>query len=175
MVKKKNGYPASKLSLLERAIEIAVKAHAGQKEKNGVPYVFHPLRLMLQQKTDETRIAAVLHDVVEDTDWTIDDLRKEGFPDRVLKAVESLTRSPDESYDEYLQRARSNPISIQVKMTDLKDNLNLRRIPEPGPKDFKRRGKYKKALNMLKGYSRKRSTPAQYRVPKVRSNLFVTQ
>ena len=113
------------MATLERAIEIAVEAHKGQKDKAGNPYILHPLRLMFQMKTDNERMAAVLHDVVEDSDWTLDDLRKENFDNEVIDAVNLLTRDDNDSYEEFVQKAASNPISKAVKIADITDNLDL--------------------------------------------------
>src|SRR5690349_12469488 len=90
---------------LEEAIRIAVEAHRGQKDRAGAPYILHPLRMMLRVQTDAERMAAVLHDVVEDTDWTLDALREHGFPDEVVTAVDHLTRREGESYEEFVTRA----------------------------------------------------------------------
>jgi len=116
------------MSTLQRAIEIAVEAHKGQTDKSGMPYILHPLRLMFQMKSDNEKIAAVLHDVVEDSDWTLDDLRKENFNNEVIEAVNLLTRDDKDSYDEFVQKAASNPISKAVKIADITDNLDLGRI-----------------------------------------------
>lgn len=140
------------MSTLERAIAIAADSHAGSFEKAGAPYVLHPLRVMLRMDTVEERIAAVLHDVVEDTDVTLEDLRIEGFSKAVLDAVEALTHeicTCDDDYFEAIRRAAANPIARRVKHADLEDNLDLSRIPEPTEKDFKRLERYKKALKIL--------------------------
>ncbi|MDB6066855.1 MAG: metal dependent phosphohydrolase [Pedosphaera sp.] len=110
--------------LLERAIEIAVRAHHGQRDKSGAPYILHPLRMMLRVKRPEEKMVAVLHDVVEDSDWTLAMLRKEGFPKAVLAAVDHLTRRETESYEAFVSRAIRNPLAKQIKIRDLEDNLN---------------------------------------------------
>ena len=111
------------MSTLEKAIEIALKAHYGVTDKAGAPYLLHPLRMMFHMPDDECRIAAVLHDVVEDSPVTIEDLRKAGFSETILGAVNGLTRREDESYDEFIKRAGKNHIARTVKLADLKDNL----------------------------------------------------
>jgi|TARA_B100000315_G_scaffold30288_1_gene25711 (p)ppGpp synthase/HD superfamily hydrolase len=137
------------MSTLQRAIEIAVEAHKGQMDKAGMPYILHPLRLMFQMKTDNEKMAAVLHDVVEDSDWTLDDLKKEGFNSEVLKAVSLLTRDDNDSYDEFVQKAASNPISKAVKIADITDNLDLSRISNVTDKDVARVKKYQRVLKTL--------------------------
>jgi len=139
------------MSDLQRAIEIAVDSHREQKQKNGLPYILHPLTLMLQMNSDETRIAAVLHDVVEDTQWELSDLKQEGFSEQVLDAVNCLTHTADVSYDDYIKIVASNPVARQVKLADLKDNMNVLRIPELSEKDLKRIAKYRLAWRQLGG------------------------
>ncbi len=104
---------------------------------------------MLALTTIEERIVAVLHDVVEDTDWTFDRLRIEGFAESVLEALDAVTRREGESYEDFVQRAATNPIGRNVKRADLLDNLNLSRIPSPTPVDHDRVARYRKALALL--------------------------
>ena len=136
---------------LERAITIAAEAHAGQKDRAGAPYILHPIRLMIQMDSEDAMMAAVLHDVVENSVWTLDDLRKEGFSNEVLNAVDSLTHRDKEGEDywDYIQRAKSDPIAIKVKLADLEDNLNPDRLNEVTEKDEKRFDRYRKAQEML--------------------------
>jgi (p)ppGpp synthase/HD superfamily hydrolase len=136
---------------LERAIEIAVEAHKGVLDKGGSPYVLHPLRMMFAVTTDEEKIVAVLHDVVEDgEDWDFDRLEKEGFSTEILNALRSVTKiTENEDYDDFIERALRNPIGRQVKIADLKDNLDVTRIGELIERDMKRLNKYKKALARL--------------------------
>src|SRR6188508_1629028 len=110
------------MSTIERAIEIAAAAHAGQKERNGDPYLFHPLRVMLAVKTEHERMAAVLHDVVEDTAVTLDDLRAEGFPEEVVRAVDLLTKREGQTREDAAYKAVSDPIARVVKLADVTDN-----------------------------------------------------
>lgn len=126
------------MSTIERAVEIAARAHAGQVDKAGVPYLFHPLRLMLSVSTPEERMAAVLHDVVEDTPVTLDDLRAERFPVRVIEAIQALTKLPGETRLEAARRAAQHPIARVVKLADVKDNMDLRRIATPNDNDYAR-------------------------------------
>ena len=137
------------MATLERAIEIAAKAHAGQVDKAGQPYVLHPLRMMLAVTTPEARLAAVLHDVVEDTAVTLDELRAEGFPASVLEAVDALTKREGEDYEAFIRRVAPNPIAREVKLADLRDNSDLSRIAEPTERDRERIRKYQRAIAYL--------------------------
>jgi (p)ppGpp synthase/HD superfamily hydrolase len=136
---------------LERAIEIAVEAHKGDLDKGGNPYVLHPLRMMFTVRTEEEKIVAVLHDVIEDAvGWEFERLEKEGFSAVVIDALRSVTKiTEDEDYDAFVERAMSNPIGSQVKIADIKGNLDVTRIGELAEKDMKRLNKYKRALARL--------------------------
>ena len=136
--------------MLERAIEIAVEAHEGQIDKGGNPYILHPLRVMMSVDGELEKIVAVLHDVVEDSNWTFEALLAEGFSNEVIEALKSVTKNSDnEDYDSFIQRAMQNPIGRKVKIADLRDNLDVTRIAELGDKDLQRINKYKKALKIL--------------------------
>lgn len=136
---------------LERAIEIAAAAHRGQTDKAGQPYILHPLRVMLTCEGEATRIAAILHDVIEDSDWTPDALRAEGASDEILAALDTVTRRDDETYAEFIERAACNEIGRAVKIADLQDNLDLSRIAKPTQADFARMDRYRAALQYLVG------------------------
>jgi (p)ppGpp synthase/HD superfamily hydrolase len=137
------------MATLEKAIQIAAQAHAGQKDKFGAPYVLHPLRMMMRMESETAMMAAVLHDVVEDSDWTLERLRGEGFSEEVLQAVDCLTNRNGESYDEFIARVETNAIARQVKIADLEDNMNVKRIGEMSPKDLARIEKYHRAWRAL--------------------------
>ena len=137
------------MATVERAVQIAAQAHQGQRDKAGAPYLLHPLRMMLRMESEAAMMAAVLHDVVEDSDWTLDQLRAEGFSEEVLQAVECLTHQAGESYDEFVTRVQSNAIARQVKLADLEDNMNIRRMAEITPKDLARLEKYHRAWRTL--------------------------
>jgi (p)ppGpp synthase/HD superfamily hydrolase len=107
---------------LENAIRIAVTAHAGQLDKEGAPYITHPLRVMAAVEGIDAKIVAILHDVVEDTAVTIDDLRREGFSESLLSSVECVTHRPDVPYADYVVRCKNHPVARQVKLADLADN-----------------------------------------------------
>lgn len=137
------------MSTLEKAIEIAARAHAGQMDKGGNPYILHPLRLMLSQSDPAARIAAVLHDVVEDTPVTLDDLRQVGFAADVLTAVDALTKRAGEDRLSAARRAAANPIARLVKLADVTDNMDLRRISDPTERDFARLKEYEQVRALL--------------------------
>ena len=135
---------------LEKAIQIAVEAHAGTKDKGGEAYILHPISVMMRVETEEEKIVAILHDVVEDTDWTFDALRKEGFSETVIEALETVTKySEEEDYDDFIQRSLKNDIGRKVKIADLRENLDVTRIGELNEKDIERINKYKRALKTL--------------------------
>ena len=139
----------NKTATLEEAISIAALAHKGQKDKAGNPYLLHPLRMMMQMKSEAAMIVAVLHDVVEDTDWTLEQLRERGFSEEVLAAVDCVTNRTGESYEKFIERVQTNPIARQVKIADLEDNMNIKRIGEIRPKDLERLEKYHKSWSLL--------------------------
>jgi (p)ppGpp synthase/HD superfamily hydrolase len=137
------------MSTLEHAIALAAKAHAGQTDKAGAPYILHPLRMMLRLSTPEERMVAVLHDVVEDCGWTLEGLRAEGFSLTVVAGVEAVTKREGESYEAFVLRAAQNPVGRRVKLADLEDNSDLSRIANPTAKDIERVEKYRKAIKLL--------------------------
>lgn len=134
---------------LAEAIALAAVAHVNQKDKAGAPYIRHPLRMMQRLRTDDERTAAVLHDVVEDTDLTLDDLRQRGFKESVVSAVEALTKRDGEAYEQFIERARQHRVARQVKLADIEDNLDLLRLTELTEKDVERLRKYHQARRRL--------------------------
>ena len=134
---------------IERAIEIAANAHAGQRDKAGQPYIFHPLRVMFRVNGEHEQMAAVLHDVVEDTAITIDDLAREGFPSEVLRAIAALTKLPGETRLEAAARAAADPVARKVKLADNAENMDLSRIPNPTDKDYARCREYEEVSALL--------------------------
>lgn len=122
---------SSATATLEQAIEIAVKAHKGQVDKNGEPYILHPLRVMLKLNTETAQIVGVLHDVVEDTEVTLDDLRREGFSEQVITSLFILTHTKDKTYESYIKDIAKDHIATQVKLADLQDNTDIRRTTNP--------------------------------------------
>lgn len=135
---------------IERAIEIALLAHKGQKDKSGVEYILHPLRVMERGKTAVEKICGVLHDVVEDSDWTIKDLINEGFSEEVITAIKCLTKETEnENYDEFIERVAKDPIAVKVKLNDLLDNMDITRLNELTNQDLHRLNKYLRAYKKL--------------------------
>ncbi len=138
------------LSNLEQAIHIACEAHAGQTDKAGAPYVLHPLRVMFSVDTDEERIVAVLHDTVEDSeDVDLHSLKDAGFSETILTAIDCLTKRDGEAYDVFIDRLINNPIARSVKLADIEDNMNIRRMDELAETDLARLGRYHRAWKKL--------------------------
>jgi GTP diphosphokinase / guanosine-3',5'-bis(diphosphate) 3'-diphosphatase len=137
------------MATLERAIALAAHAHAGQVDKAGQPYILHPLRVMLSVTGLNEQMAAVLHDVVEDTAMTLENLHDEGFSEEVIEAVATLTKSLGETRLAAAQRAVLNPIARVVKLADVTDNMDLNRIAEPTEKDYARFQEYKQVRALL--------------------------
>lgn len=137
--------------LIEKAIALAVEAHAGQVDKAGEAYILHPLHLMMQMESDEERICAVLHDVIEDSCHTLSELRELGFPPSVIGALSLLTHdSSHADYEEYIQAIKTNPIARRVKLADLTHNMDPRRLPYPlSTQDWERLQKYRSAWRIL--------------------------
>ena len=137
---------------LQRAIEIATEAHKGQFDKAGREYIGHPIRVMEMGKTEDEKIVGVLHDVIEDTDWTFERLEAEGFSQEVINALRCVTKtSENENYDDFIDRVKKNPLAAAVKINDLTDNMDIRRLPYLSDKDVKRLKKYLKAYKRLTG------------------------
>lgn len=138
------------MSTIQKAEEIAAAAHANTFDKFGAPYMHHVHRVMLAGQTEEEKIVGLLHDVVEDTEWTLADLRKEGFSTRIIDALACVTKlSEDEDYESFIERVAKNPLAIRVKLNDLEDNMDIKRIPMLTPNDFDRLTKYHKAYKYL--------------------------
>ena len=139
------------MATLERAIEIAAGAHAGQFDKAGQPYILHPLRVMLRMTSAHERMAAVLHDVVEDTPVSLAQLVAEGFAPEVVAAVDALTKRAGESRIDAAHRAAADPVARQVKLADNAENMDLSRIANPSAKDYARLEEYKAVREILLG------------------------
>jgi len=136
---------------LDDAIALAVEAHRGVKDKSGQPYILHPLRVMFRCETEIEKIVAVLHDVVEDTGRNFDDLRKLGYSEEVIAALDCVTKREGENYEQFVERAFANPVARNVKIADIEDNMDVRRLPGLGQKDWDRMAQYLKAWRRLKG------------------------
>jgi len=140
------------VATIEKALQIAAKAHEGQKDKEGLPYILHPLRAMMAVEGEKDQIVAVLHDVIEDTSVTADELRQAGFSDQVVAAVLCVTHRKDEPYADYVVRCKSNEVARQVKLADLEDNWRLDRTilrPQRFNADVARLRKYALSYKFL--------------------------
>lgn len=135
---------------MAKAINIALEAHAGQVDKSGMPYAGHVMRVMAAGRTEAEKIVGVLHDVVEDTDWTFERLAAEGFPPVITDALRCVTKlSDDEPYDHFIERVKTNDLARRVKINDLTDNMDIRRHSELTDWDCARLRKYLKAYCAL--------------------------
>ena len=135
----------------KKAMKLCYEAHKDQVDKSGLPYVFHPAHVAEQMTDETTTIVALLHDVVEDTDYTLEDLAAEGFEKEILEAVALMTHEDDVPYLDYVAKLKNNPIARAVKLADLAHNSDLSRIGEIDEETRKRLEKYKKATALLKG------------------------
>lgn len=140
------------MSTLDKAILIAAQAHQDQKDRYGKAYILHPIRLMMKMDSVQEQIVAILHDVVEDSEWTLIDLHKEGFSEEIITAVDCMTKRDNELYMDYTERLKINPIARKVKLADLEDNMDLRRIAQISEYDLKRLERYHQAWKLLKDY-----------------------
>ena len=135
----------------KKAMKLCYEAHKDQVDKSGLPYVFHPAHVAEQMTDEATTIVALLHDVVEDTDYTLEDLAAEGFGEDILEAVALMTHEDDVPYLDYVAKLKDNPIARAVKLADLAHNSDLSRIGEVDDETRERLEKYKKATALLKG------------------------
>ena len=136
-------------TLTKKAMKLCFEAHKDQKDRTGLPYVFHPFHLAEQMKDEYSTAAALLHDVVEDTDTTFEDLQKEGIPEKVIEALRLLTHSPEVPYMEYVAKTASDPIAAAVKLADLNHNSDMSRLDNITDKDIQRHKKYLDAISLL--------------------------
>ena len=135
--------------LTKIALKLCFEAHKDQIDKSGMPYVFHPFHLAEQMADENTTIVALLHDVIEDTEYTLDDLRKFGFAEDVLSAISLMTHADDVPYMEYVVKIKTNPIAKAVKLADLKHNSDMSRLDRITQTDEERAKKYKQAIELL--------------------------
>ena len=136
--------------LLAKAVTIALEAHKGATDKAGMPYAGHIMRVMQAGRTHDEKIVGVLHDLVEDTDWTFDRLLEEGFPTHIVDALRCVTKiNDDEPYEQFIERVKTNPLAVAVKINDLTDNMDIRRLSELTDKDVQRLRKYLQAYKSL--------------------------
>ena len=136
--------------LLAKAVTIALEAHKEATDKTGMPYAGHIMRVMQAGRTYDENIVGVLHDIVEDTDWTFEALLAEGFPSYIVDALRCVTKiSDDEPYEQFIERVKTNPLAVAVKLNDLTDNMDIRRLPDLTDKDVQRLRKYLQAYRLL--------------------------
>lgn len=135
--------------LTKKAMKIAFAAHKNQTDKNGIPYIYHPIHLAEQMADEKTICVALLHDVVEDTDITFEQLVREGFPDDIIEALKLLTHDDSIQYMDYVKEIKSNPIAAAVKLADLKHNSDLTRLDVIDEKAINRAEKYENAISLL--------------------------
>ena len=135
--------------LTKKAMKIAFEAHKEQMDKSGIPYIYHPIHLAEQMEEERTVCVALLHDVVEDTDITFQQLQAEGFSEEVIEALKLMTRDDLTPYLDYIRKIKGNPIASAVKIADLKHNSDLTRLDEMDEEAFQRIKKYKKAMEIL--------------------------
>ena len=135
--------------LLDKAAKICVLKHAGQRDKTGAAYFQHPMRVAMKCSTDEEKMVALLHDTIEDTDVTAEYLLNEGFPQYIVDGILSVTKREGESYEDFVARAKENPLGRVVKLHDLEDNLNIFRLDSVSPEMAARFTKYLAAHRFL--------------------------
>ncbi len=138
------------MDIIEKSLEIALKAHSGQRDKAGKTYLLHPLRIMAKMETEEEMAVALLHDVIEDSDITAEDLIKAGIPESVTDAVSLLSKLKGETYDQFMDRVLQNSLASKVKKADIEDNINVLRLTSVRHADLERVGKYHRAWTKLK-------------------------
>ena len=139
----------SKQPMLELALPIATEAHRGQFDKAGIDYIEHPIYVASQVDTEEEKAVALLHDVIEDSPVSAEELLQAGLPETVVTAVQVLTKEKEQDYQTYLETVKKNPLARVVKLADLKHNSNLSRLSSITEKDRERLKKYKKAIDFL--------------------------
>lgn len=135
--------------ITKKAMKLCFEAHKEQVDKSGLPYVFHPFHLAEQMQTEETTVVALLHDLVEDTDYTIEDLTGMEFSKNITDAIALMTHTADVAYMDYVRKIKNNPIAKAVKLADLKHNSDLTRLDVVDEKALNRREKYLKAIELL--------------------------
>lgn len=135
--------------MTKKALKLCFEAHKNQADKSGMPYVFHPFHLAEQMEDENTVTVALLHDIVEDTEYSLDDLKNMGFPQQVIEALGLLTHDKSVPYMDYVKKIKENSIAKVVKLADLKHNSDLSRLETIDEKALKRVKKYKNAMNLL--------------------------
>lgn len=135
--------------MTKKALKLCFEAHKDQKDKSGLPYVFHPFHIAEQMQDEESTVVALLHDVIEDTDYTTDDLKALGFCERIIEAIALLTHSPDVSYEDYLRGIKTNELAKKVKYADIMHNSDTTRLDPGDTRAEYWKSKYKRALEIL--------------------------
>lgn len=136
-------------ALTKKALSLCFDAHKDQVDKSGLPYVFHPFHLAMEMTDELSTVVALLHDVIEDSDYTLQDLENMGFPPAVLEAISLMTHQEGVPYMEYVANIKTNPLARVVKMADLRHNSNIARVDNPTEKDYARVEKYRQAMALL--------------------------
>ncbi len=139
---------------LDKAIALAARIHLGQKDRYGKPYILHPLRVMMKLETAEEKTVGILHDVVENSDLTLKDLDSQGFNEEIVRAVDCISKRDGEKYEDYIERVKGSPLAVTVKLADLEDNMDLRRISEFDDDTYQRLAKYHRARQILKAFKK---------------------
>jgi (p)ppGpp synthase/HD superfamily hydrolase len=137
--------------MLHQALLIATRVHQDQQDRYGASYLRHVMRVAERGRNDDERTVGLLHDVVEDSPMTLDDLRREGFPEYIVQAVDCLTKREGEPYEQFVDRTKTNKLAVAVKLNDLEDNMDVRRAPRLEEKDLERLNKYLRAWHQLVG------------------------
>jgi hypothetical protein len=137
------------MNIIDAAVALACRVHAGQVDKSGKPYILHPLRLMLKFEDVDEQVVSVLHDVVEDGDVTLEELRELGVSSAAVAAIDCLSKREGELYEDFIARIKPNDLARRVKIADIRDNLDLTRLPQVSDKDLQRVAKYHRALREL--------------------------
>lgn len=141
------------MDIIEKSLKIALEAYAGKKDKAGKTYILHPLRIMANMETEDEMSVALLHDVIEDSKFTDEDLLDIGIPENIVKAVNLLTKVEGQSYEQFIQNLLINQLAVKVKKADIEDNINILRLNEVNDSDLKRIAKYHKAWKRLREVS----------------------
>lgn len=136
-------------NLIEKSLEIALQAYRGQTDKAGKAYILHPLRIMAKMQSEHEMAVALLHDVIEDSDFTAEDLLDNGIPENVVHAVQALTKQPGETYDAFIDRVLLNNLAAKIKMADIEDNIDVLRLTSVSDKDLQRVAKYHQAWHKI--------------------------
>lgn len=137
------------IDIIEKSLAIALKAYSGKKDKAGATYILHPLRIMAKMVTEEEMSVALLHDVIEDSKITAEDLLNEGIPSSIVNAVTLLSKVDGDSYEQFIERVLSNELAVKVKKADIEDNINVLRLNDVTTADLERIAKYHKAWKVL--------------------------